>query len=140
MKIYTISILALGFLFQSCNNKLKVDTATFMPGEPFQMKILETAKMSNGDLQLTLTGIPEDSRCPEDVNCIWEGQVRMFLTAANTEKKENLEFKIDKSRMGKMNKSFGNYSISVENVSPLPTSGTKILKEEYIVTFRVDPK
>ena len=42
--------------------------------------------------------------------------------------------------MGKVRKSFDNYSITVENVMPLTKSGIKIPKEDYIVTFKVDPK
>lgn len=140
MKVLTISFLASSLFFIACNNKLKVDYSSFTLSQPFQLKILETAKMTNGDLQLTLTGLPEDSRCPEDANCIWEGQVRLFLTAATTSSKENLEFKIEKSRMGRVSKSFENYSITVEKVMPLTKSGIKIPKEDYAVTFVVNPR
>ena len=138
MKVFVTSILTVVLFFLACNNKLKIETNSFNIGEPFALKILETAKMVNGDLQLTLTGLPEDSRCPEDANCIWEGQVRLFLTAAVPAKKENLELKIEKSKMGRVSKSFENYSITVESVMPLTESGVKILKEDYVVTLKVD--
>jgi len=47
----------------------------------------EMAKQSDGDLQLILTSVPEDSRCPVQVNCIWEGQVKLFIDAAVPTKK-----------------------------------------------------
>ena len=113
---------------------------SFSLSQPFPIKILETAKMADGDLQLTLTGMPEDSRCPEDANCIWEGQVRIFVTAATSTNKENLEFKIEKSKMGKVKKSFENYTIIVDKVMPLTQSGVKIPKEDYVVTMVVEPR
>ncbi|MEO1259422.1 MAG: hypothetical protein AAFZ15_11525 [Bacteroidota bacterium] len=140
MKVFTITTLAFVIALSACNNKLKIETNSFNLDVPFQLKVQETAKMVNGDLQLTITGLPEDSRCPQDVNCVWEGQVRLFVTAAIPSGKENLEFKVEKSKMGKVRKSFGNYAITVEDVQPLPQNGLKTPIEDYFVTFVVEEK
>ena len=137
MKILCTTILSAALALFACNNKLKIDTSSFTLNEPFQLKMLETAKMTDGTLQVTFTGLPEDSRCPEDVNCIWEGQVRLFIDAAVPEKKENIEFKIEKSKMGKVSRKFDNYTILVEDVRPIPKSGVQIAKENYVVTLRI---
>ncbi len=140
MKIFYFSILFATLFFAACNNKLKIDTSGFNLNEPFPIKINETAKMNNGNLSLTLTGIPEDSRCPEDANCIWEGQVRIFLDASIPTNKKSLEFKIEKSKMGRVSKDFENYSVVIQNVLPLTKSGIRIPKEDYVVTLKVAPK
>ena len=140
MKIISTAIFAIVLIFLACNNKLKIQTDSFHPGQPFQLKITKSAKVVNGDLRLTLTGIPEDSRCPEDANCIWEGQVRLFVDAAVPAKKESIEFKIEKSKMGKVSRNFQNYSITVVKVEPMTKAGLRIPKEDYVVTFLVEPK
>ena len=142
MKIFYISVLAFAALliFTACNNKLKIDTSGFNLNEPFPIKIGQTAKMNNGDLKLTLTGIPEDSRCPEDANCIWEGQVRLFLNAATSNNQRSIEFKIEKSKMGRVSQNFEKYTLNVQSVQPLTQSGIRIPKEDYVVTVRVSPK
>lgn len=140
MRIVSVLFILGVFVFFACNNKLKIDSNAFNLEEPFQLRVTETAKMTNGNLQLSLTGIPEDSRCPEDVNCIWEGQIRLFIDAAIPEKKESIEYKIEKSKMGKVDHTFQNYNILVQDVQPLTQSGVRISKENYIVTLKVSPK
>ena len=41
---------------------------------PFDLKVGETADI-NSDFQITLLNVLDDSRCPSDVTCIWEGTV-----------------------------------------------------------------
>ncbi|HXO77600.1 MAG TPA: hypothetical protein VN824_20245, partial [Puia sp.] len=32
------------------------------------------------DISIALLSVPDDSRCPEDVECIWEGNARVVLS------------------------------------------------------------
>lgn len=140
MKILFSSFLATTLLLVACNNKLKIDANTVNLNETFSLKLNEIAKLSEGGLQLKLTGIPEDSRCPEDANCIWEGEVRLFVEAADPSNKKTLDFKIEKSKMGRVSRVFQNYSILVEEVLPLTKSGSRIPPEDYVVQLKVSPK
>ena len=108
MKIFSIAVLAIALLFVGCNNNLKKKKSTegFALNQPFKVKMNETVAKRGGSPKFTLTGIPEDSRCPEDANCIWEGQVRVFIDAATSQKKETLEFKIEKIQNGKNHQGF----------------------------------
>lgn len=140
MKILFSSFFAAMLLLAACNNKLKIDANTVNINESFSLKLNEIAKLSEGGLQLKLTGIPEDSRCPEDANCIWEGEVRLFVEAADPSNKKTLDFKIEKSKMGRVSRVFQNYSILVEAVMPLTKSGSRIPPEDYVVQMKVMPK
>ncbi len=137
MKSLSCLLLTIAFLALSCNNKLKIKSDSFTLGVPFVVRMNKTAKQTNGDLQLTLTGIPEDSRCPVDVNCIWEGQVKLFIDAAVPSQKSNLEFKVEKSKMGMVSNNFEGYKILINNVQPDPVSGEKTSLEEYVVELLV---
>ncbi len=137
MKYLSILFFAAAFTALSCNNKLKIKSNSFNLGEPFGVKMNEMAKEANGGLQLTLTAIPEDSRCPVDVNCIWEGQVKVFMEAAVPAQKRSLEFKVEKSKMGTVSKTFEGYNILINKVVPDPVSGKKTSPGEYVVELLV---
>ncbi len=137
MKYSYLAILLIGCFTFSCNNKLKIKSESFTLNNPTSVKINEIIKQVDGDLQLTLTGIPEDSRCPVNVNCIWEGQVKLYIDAAVPSKKQSLEFKIKKSSMGTVSNNFEGYNILINKVTPEPTSGEKTEADEYVVELVV---
>lgn len=60
------------------------DAIPFNLGESFALGGGKTAVLTSGDLTLKFTEVLEDSRCPKDVNCFWEGQARILITAEQT--------------------------------------------------------
>jgi hypothetical protein len=51
-------------------------------GYPFLLRSGETVSVDGEGLTITYERLLEDSRCPEDVQCIWEGNGRILLTLA----------------------------------------------------------
>ncbi|HLA64729.1 MAG TPA: hypothetical protein VK610_09900 [Rhodothermales bacterium] len=47
-------------------------------GRPFTLARGQAARL--GDLTVTFTAVLEDSRCPSNVNCVWEGRATANLT------------------------------------------------------------
>lgn len=43
----------------------------------FELKVGQTASLEN--LRVTLRAVPEDSRCPIDAVCVWQGNARVVL-------------------------------------------------------------
>jgi hypothetical protein len=102
---------------------------------PFTIKIGNTAEIKSESLMITLTDI-EDSRCPEDVTCVWEGEVILHLIlkkGGDKSKETNLELKTSQSA----EISFESYSISLSKVEPYPISTNEIKIESYSVTLVV---
>lgn len=48
---------------------------------PFALDLLETARLDD-ELVIRFAAVAEDSRCPEDVRCVWEGNAEISLVAA----------------------------------------------------------
>jgi hypothetical protein len=52
--------------------------------EQFQLKYGQTATLRGNSLSLKFSGVPEDSRCPIDVMCFWEGNAKVALELSGT--------------------------------------------------------
>ena len=101
---------------------------------PIGLKIGETASI-NSELKMTLLDI-EDSRCPVDVRCIWQGTV---LGKIQLEKgAQNLGIHtITMETMEDSEQTFDGYYIRLTNVEPYPVSTMSIEPTEYVLTFFV---
>ncbi len=47
--------------------------------EEFKISIDDTARIKGEKLEITFMEVIEDSRCPSDVTCIWQGRVSVRL-------------------------------------------------------------
>ncbi|MCV0373415.1 MAG: hypothetical protein K5793_07680 [Nitrosarchaeum sp.] len=101
---------------------------------PIGLKIGETASIDS-ELTMTLLDI-EDSRCPSDVVCVWQGTVLAKIQlekggqdlGIHTISIENIEGN---------EQTFEGYYIRLTNVEPYPTSSIPIQPMDYSLTFFV---
>jgi len=98
-------------------------------GESFAINLHQTVEFDS--LRIEFSGI-EDSRCPSDVLCVWEGQASLtFLINHNTEN-QAITFTTGKV----MTAYFRPYEIKLLDIEPYPTS-TKDISEEYVATVSI---
>ncbi|MFD0903471.1 hypothetical protein [Actinomadura sediminis] len=80
-----IAITALGAAAAvvGCGDPAPDGDRTVRAGEEFTLAPGDTARTAGG-FAVRFTGVPRDSRCPEDVTCAWEGDatVTVEVTAA----------------------------------------------------------
>ena len=135
-----LSILFVLFIIQNAegaNSSISL-SKTIHPelNSPFKLGISDDAMIENGP-QIIILDI-EDSRCPSDVTCVWEGEVKV---SANVIKgNQDLGKFILTSRGGDKDLStqnIGGYSIQIVGVDPYPVSTKKILPSDYAVTLTV---
>jgi hypothetical protein len=111
---------------------------TFPVGESFQMKIGERRSNEDAKVVLRLDGVTEDSRCPKNTNCVWEGQVKMKFTLMTADKSEkSFELNLRQDRPAEAMKALNGYTYKMNAVEPYPVSGSKIAPEDYQVTMIV---
>lgn len=128
------------FLLAGCSPRLQPAYRSFQLDTSFGLALNETTKLEGGDLRLTFTGIPEDSRCPTGVNCIWEGKVTLYITATIPTLEKSLSFSCETSKIGKTTLDFGDYTVLLEEVRPYPEKPGKIPLDKYQVFLRVSRK
>lgn len=102
---------------------------------PFQLRTGQTAVVAGEGLSVTFDAVPEDSRCPTGVQCVWAGnaQVQVILSkdgkAAGVVLNTNLEPKTA---------TYLNYTIELVSLDPYPTAkGGPIAQSQYRATFIV---
>ena len=49
--------------------------------QDFQLRPGESAEVRGAKIRLTFARVAEDSRCPTDVDCVWEGNARIQIHA-----------------------------------------------------------
>lgn len=110
--------------------------------EIIYLKEGESKFLKDQEMTVTFKSITEDSRCPKDVNCVWQGvataQVELMglytrprMVTLNTYNDANKGY--SKSEV------FNGYEVSVVELSPQPTSekNYKNLKGNYKIGLKI---
>lgn len=93
-------------------------------------------------MNITFKRITEDSRCPKDVNCVWEGAATAEIEVMGLETRPMI-LKISTVNQGqKYSKvqQFNGYDISLDQLSPETTSekGMKQLQGKYKIALKIN--
>jgi hypothetical protein len=97
-------------------------------GQPFTLKIGQTAAVAGTDLTIGFIGVPADSRCPTDVQCVWAGNARVALRAAGGNVDLNTHEQPRASQLGR-------YQLELTALSPDPKSTESIAPSTYAATL-----
>lgn len=106
-------------------------------GKEFSIKVGQQLKLEGADSQVKFIGVPQDSRCPTNVNCVWAGNAEV-----------SLEWMVDKcptsitlnthatSGTGDESKVAG-FRVKLIKLEPYPHSEKKISPGDYTATLLV---
>ena len=97
----------------------------------------ETVDVPGTVLSLSLMGVPEDSRCPLDVTCVWEGNavVEVGLAAGSG---PTVPLQMNTS-LDPRSVDWGDVRVTVLALEPAPVSETPIPQRDYQATVRLEP-
>ena len=128
-------------LLLGCSTALNLNFTRPKPwlasGKEFSIKVGQQLKLEGADMQVKFTGVPQDSRCPTNVNCVWAGNAEV-----------SLEWMVDKcptsitlnthatSGTGDESK-VGGYRVKLIKLEPYPHSEKKISPGDYTATLLV---
>ena len=97
--------------------------------EPLMIKLHQTLSVDSLDVEFS--GI-EDSRCPSDVTCIWEGRASVTLHIYNQTQYQAITLNTNDAKTFRVD----SYEINLIDVLPYPVS-TKDISQEYVVIISV---
>jgi hypothetical protein len=104
-------------------------------GVPFDLGVGEGATVNGEGLTVTFNGVGEDSRCPIDVQCEWEGDAEVDVTlsrSGSTPLNTVLHTTLTPQSV-----SYNGYTVTLNDLDPDPVSTGTIDPDDYVATFTV---
>lgn len=104
-------------------------------GEEFKLGLGKSAAVRGEGLEIEFVSVVEDSRCPQGVDCIWEGNARVRLrlkrargTPAEIELNTNLE---------PQRAAADGYEVRLTSLAPYPQANQPVDQKSYVATLEV---
>jgi hypothetical protein len=109
------------------------------PGKNFVLRVGQEVLTRDGNLKIKFLSVPEDSRCPKGVNCIWAGNARIVLQVGKpTGKPVKLELDTNpRAATDAAAGGYGLYQIKLVEVAPYPLNDQTIAPRSYAATLVV---
>lgn len=89
------------------------------------------------DISLKFKEVLEDSRCPENVNCIWAGEIKIYVQVIGDDYVEGKEVTFGslakKNDPTKILYDTYNYQLIAEMVTPYPKDSDTSYKDDYVL-------
>ncbi len=128
--------LALISLF-ACTEKIEGDITL---GTSFELNFNKSKKTTAGDIVVNFTEVIDDSRCPHDVECLWEGQAKVKLEVTLNGTDDEVVFI---KRAGPFYENIakdtvGGYVFTLEEVLPYPTGTNSIPQNDYLIKMKIE--
>jgi hypothetical protein len=123
---------------QSTHNNNNNITTTAHIGDPFQLRINHTAIILPNNMSMRFIDVPEDSRCPAFVACVWQGQVTVSLNFTESSFHSTssiLNFTLGPLPLNSSAKDIYGHTIQLQQVEPYPIREQKIAKSDYTITL-----
>ena len=97
------------------------------------LRMNETVK--KGDIKLTLTGV-DDGRCPIGVNCIWAGEVIIFL---DVQGRDEYQGKIELRQSSGLEEGvpIAGKELKIKSVTPYPMVDVDYKDSDYVVVIEI---
>ena len=113
---------------------VRTDVPTAVPETDFELAVGAIVRIDETPLAIRFDTVSEDSRCPADAQCVWEGNATLRLTvdSAGTPLPVQLRTAGTSQPAG----AFG-YRIEYRALRPAPTTAGPIQPRTYIATLRV---
>lgn len=134
---FLLILIAVTFSCEKNENKNPLD---FQVGEVFELKFNTTGDCTCGNLSVTFADVLEDSRCPSNGACIWEGRARIQLALQLADGPDTIELTRRAGREELARDTLDNLIIELVEVSPYPSTSDPIDKEDYRIELKVSER
>ncbi len=128
MKFTLYLALLMAFVFGT------IQTANAQTEQRETIKFGKQKKFSRSKLTVKFVTVVEDSRCPQDVNCVQAGNARIKVEISNGTTKEVFEMN---TTLGPRGASFSGFAIYLDELLPMTKQNVKINQKTYKGKFRI---
>ncbi|SEH38051.1 hypothetical protein [Epilithonimonas hominis] len=108
-------------LMSNCTTQSQAQTSE-SGNNTITIGINKTAKIPNSKINLEFKNIVEDSRCPIDVTCVWEGIAIVYVNVNSGKQTEDFQVATRDFQPKSANKSFSfsGYRFTLTDLKPYP--------------------
>jgi hypothetical protein len=106
-------------------------------GKEFSIKAGQQLKIDGVDVQVKFVGVPQDSRCPTGVNCVWEGNAEVALNLSYDKCTSNLTLNTHKSPQTVQEEMAGGFRVKLIKLDPHPRADKKTSPADYVATLLI---
>lgn len=103
------------------------------PGISFALAPGQTAEVKRADTRITFRQVREDSRCPTDVTCVWEGDAKVDVVVSRTGVPDDTRLLSLKAPNNEMR--VGNLRIRFVGLTPVPRQADAGAPKNYLAEF-----
>lgn len=98
----------------------------------------ESATITKGNFEIEFIDLVEESRCPTNLDCIWEGRAVVSLALIGVET-INIELATENSidGTGKLTAIHNNHLIKLLTINPQPINDVLVPEEDYEVVLEI---
>lgn len=129
MKNFMVLLIVMSLVIISCEKNEINPNFNFGVEKSFQIK--DNYFSADENLKFKIAAV-NDSRCPSDVVCIWEGKADVTIEIESPQTGT-----IILSTYNNLIDTIGNYSFELKDVSPYPISTKTIKLEDYEITLNI---
>ncbi len=140
-----LRIVLITFFFSGCFLSQTVGPVEFELGEPFVLRYGTEKLLDGGSIRIGFPEIVEDSRCPRDVVCVWEGRAVIWVWMATSPVvSDTVELAIYgyTSAADTLRHQYADiypYRIFLLQLDPYPDTRVIVQNRNYKATLRVEP-
>ncbi len=103
----------------------------------FTLRRGETASIGGGALHVTFLAVGNDSRCPADVVCVWQGDAELHFRLASEESEAAAIVDTLHTELQPRAASYLGYTVTVNGLQPYPYSSDEPGSRDYRVAATV---
>jgi len=129
--LLVVLILALGAAFVLYAKANQDRIAGF--DSKFLLRFEEVIYFESQNLSIKFADVSQDSRCPSDVQCVWQGEVVLSLLMQKNDSQQTFSL----SSVNSPFKNIFGYNITLISVEPYPASNIQIDKTDYVAEFNI---
>lgn len=134
LQTFGLPVLPLIVLAAGCASQQPPARSVSM-GETFTLRVAESAAVYPRDVVLQFSEVVADSRCPEDVVCVWEGDAEVSVRAVAADLTSR-ELRLRTSE-GAREAEFAGLTVRLVRLEPAPREGKPPRQADYELTIEV---
>jgi hypothetical protein len=131
--IQLLAALILVMILSNCNKDSEsTKESSFTLNDTFNLAINKSANNDENQLTITIDSVLSDSRCPQDVVCVWEGNAAVRFLFSNNGKESKFVLNTHAGENYTSETIIDGYFIQLVGLHPYPVYTKKISNDEYI--------